>query len=115
MNFKMPRWAGDLLCLFAGAILPLAFAPFFWFPVAVLSIALLFSQLHDISPARGFWRGWLYGAGMFGTGVYWIHVSLTYFGGINIVLAIIFTALFALGVALLIGLMGWVAARFVSK
>ncbi|MGH8511248.1 MAG: hypothetical protein ACREU8_07660, partial [Gammaproteobacteria bacterium] len=59
--------AGDLASLAAGAILPLAFAPFGLAPLAVLSLAALFYLWDEVSPRRAFWRGWLYGLGMLGT------------------------------------------------
>ncbi|HSD96898.1 MAG TPA: apolipoprotein N-acyltransferase, partial [Sulfuricaulis sp.] len=60
----------------AGLLLPLAFSPFDLFPLAVLSPALLFVLWSDPSPGRAAFRGFLYGAGMFGLGVSWVYVSM---------------------------------------
>ena len=38
-----PRWRDNLVALFAGAVMPLAFAPVSLFPLSLLSLALLFN------------------------------------------------------------------------
>lgn len=59
----------DLLALIAGASLPLAFAPVSFFPLAILSPAVLFLLWLDVTPRRALWRGLLFGLGQFGVGV----------------------------------------------
>ena len=86
---------GDCLALGAGSLMPLAFAPYSIFPIAVLSIAVLFFLWQ--TPQRAFWRGFLYGLGMFGVGISWVHVSFYQFGGIPWVGTIILTAAFVVG------------------
>jgi apolipoprotein N-acyltransferase len=106
---------GDLLALAAGAALPLAFAPFGVYPMAVLSVATLFVLLHRASAARGFLRGWLYGLGQFGVGVYWIAISVNVFGGTPLALAALLMLLFVAGMAVYPALLGWYAGRFVAQ
>lgn len=100
------KWVGDGLALLAGGILVFAFAPFNLFPVAIISQMLLFLLWRRISVSRAFWRGWLYGLGMFGSGVHWLYISLAQFGGIDIVTAIIINALFVMGMALYPAILG---------
>src|SRR3989344_5525059 len=69
-----------MTALGAGALLPLAFAPFDFFPLAFLLPALLFLLWLDATPTRAAWRGFLFGLGMFGVGVSWVYVSLHDFG-----------------------------------
>lgn len=59
-------------CLCAGAVLPLAFAPFGLLPVAMLAYLLFYLAL-DGAPSwtQAAWRGWLFGFGQFVTGLYW--------------------------------------------
>ncbi len=102
---------GDLLALLAGGLLPFAFAPYHFHPIAVLSPALLFAAWLGLSPVQAFWRGWLYGLGMFGVGVSWIFVSINRYGAASIPLAVLLTSLFVAIMALYIGLLGYVAAR----
>jgi apolipoprotein N-acyltransferase len=68
-----------LLAFGAGGLMVLSFAPFGWFPAAVLSIAAFYLLLP--TQRRGaFATGWLYGLGLFGCGVFWIRISLNEFG-----------------------------------
>jgi len=103
---------GDLLALLAGTSLPLSFAPYGLFPFAVLSPALLFFLWQNISPRRAFWRGFVYGVGLFGVGVSWVHISFYQFGGMPLFGAILLTALFVLGMALYPALLGGLLTRF---
>ncbi|EXJ14817.1 Apolipoprotein N-acyltransferase [Imhoffiella purpurea] len=95
----------------SGAIAVLGFAPFSWFPVAILGIALLYETLAGTSPRQGFWRGWLFGVGLLGFGVFWIRISLNEFGNMDAWVAHLLTALFIGLMALYYGLAGWLIAR----
>lgn len=90
-----------LIALISGTIFPLGLAPFFWWPVQLLSIAGLALTLPSANSARqAFTIGWCYSFGQFTTGVSWIYVSIHSFGGTPIWLAIpmvgIFTAFLGL-------------------
>ena len=98
----------------AGVLLPLAFSPFDLFPLAVLSPALLFVLWPDASPGRAAFRGFLYGAGMFGLGVSWVYVSMHHYGNMPAPLAGLAVLLFVAGLALYPALCGWWQARFFS-
>ncbi|MDH5356747.1 MAG: apolipoprotein N-acyltransferase, partial [Gammaproteobacteria bacterium] len=69
-----------LTLLFAallGALMPLAFAPFSLWPIAILVPALLFLLLdREMSGKSLFMHGWLFGNAYFGFGVYWTYNSL---------------------------------------
>ena len=108
-------WKGDLLAAAAGVLLPLAFAPYNLFPVSILSLAFLFAALLRLSPARGFWRGWLFGMGMFGVGVSWIFVSIHKFGSASVPLAAFLTLLFVAVMALYPALFGYLALRILNR
>ncbi|MGB0458784.1 MAG: apolipoprotein N-acyltransferase, partial [Porticoccaceae bacterium] len=82
--------------LFAGAILPLALAPFSYWPIAIISMAILFSNIYEQSTINAFKRSLIFGLGMFGTGVSWVFVSMYVFGDISALLALIGTFLFCL-------------------
>jgi apolipoprotein N-acyltransferase len=105
-------WRGDLLAILAGALLPLAFAPFGLFPLALLAPALLFALWLPVTPRRAFWRGWLFGLGLFGVGVSWIQVSIYHYGGVSVWVALGITALFVLILALFPAFLGYLANRF---
>ncbi|MDZ7749827.1 MAG: apolipoprotein N-acyltransferase [Halofilum sp. (in: g-proteobacteria)] len=102
---RSPR-GRDALALAAGAAGVLAFAPFGWWPLAVLAPALLFVTWADCRRGRAAWRGWLFGVGYWGAGVYWIYFSLHHFGAAVAPLAALLTVVFALALALTLALLG---------
>ncbi len=74
-------WLHRLIALLTGASMALAFAPFPFWPVAILSPALLIFQLGFMPDRRqAGWLGFVWGLGYFGCGVYWIYNSLHVFG-----------------------------------
>ena len=94
-----------LLALFAGLLFPLAFAPYDLWPLLFVSVAAGFwCQQQACSGKEAFLRGWLYGLGMFGFGVSWVHVSMHDYGYMPLWMAIPFTATFAAFLALFYGL-----------
>ncbi|HEY9197987.1 MAG TPA: apolipoprotein N-acyltransferase [Gammaproteobacteria bacterium] len=73
------RWALPA-ALLLGAAVPFAFAPFGWFPLAVLAPALWFLLLRGCTPGAALRSGLAFGFGMFGVGVNWVYISIHYFG-----------------------------------
>ncbi len=90
MSSKAGRYSA-LLMLFAGATGVTAFAPFGWFPVAALSLALLFDQWLRDSPRTAFRHGLLFGAGFFGVGISWVFISIKVYGHVAAPVAILIT------------------------
>jgi len=105
------KWVGDVLALIAGGFLVFAFAPFNLFPLAILSQMMLFGLWRGVSVGRAFWRGWLYGLGMFGGGVHWLYISLAQFGGIDTPTAMIINGLFVMGMAFYPAILGAVILK----
>ncbi|VAX11221.1 Apolipoprotein N-acyltransferase / Copper homeostasis protein CutE [hydrothermal vent metagenome] len=95
----------------AGALAVLAFAPFALSPIAILSLATLFWLWSSASPKQAFQLGWLFGVGLLGFGVSWLHISIDKFGGVGFALAVIITLLFVLALGLFFGLAGWFCAK----
>lgn len=94
-----------LLALMAGLLFPLAFAPYDLWPMLFVSIAAgFFCQQQAGSAREALLRGWLYGLGMFGFGISWVHVSMHDYGFMPLWMAIPFTAIFAAFLALFYGL-----------
>ncbi len=114
INF-LKSWHGDVLAVIAGLLMPLAFAPFGFSIIALLSIILIMLCWAQISKGRAFFRGWLYGLGMFGFGVSWVHISMNQFGGISVPLSIGLTILFVMFLALYPAITGYVARRFADR
>lgn len=91
LNWRTPPLIKDLLSLIAGALLVLAFAPINFSYLAVLSPALLIVCWMHTSAKRAFWRGWLYGVGLYGAGVSWVYVSIHVYGQTPVPLALALT------------------------
>lgn len=91
--------------------MPLAFAPYGLSAVAVLSIAVLFASWFAVNPRRAFVRGGLFGLGMFGAGVSWVHISIHTFGGVPLALSLMLTIMLVAYLALFPALLGWVLAK----
>ena len=105
------RVVADAGCAAAGAALPLAFAPFGWFPIAFASLAALFLAWRECrTPRRAFLRGWLFGVGSFGVGMTWIYESFE-FGNVRGVLAFVLTVGFVGCLALYPAVLGWILGR----
>jgi apolipoprotein N-acyltransferase len=102
-----------ILAPLAGALVTLSLAPFNFWPAGILSCILYAYLLCTCSARQGLWRGWLYGLGMFGSGVSWVYVSIHVHGNASIPLAVGLTALFCAGLALLHALFAWCYIRFV--
>ena len=112
MRFS-PAWT-DAACLGAGGLLFLAFSPWNLVVVAVLSPAVLFRAVWRASPGRAFRRGWLFGVGGFGSGIWWISESFRYRDA-GWGTAVSMTALLVGLMALYPGLFGWASARFLRS
>lgn len=89
------------LALVAGLLYPLGFAPLGLWPLTLLSIAGLLLLLQRRPASESFWLGWWYGFGSYGVGVSWVYVSIHFYGHTPLALAVLMTAIFAAGLALL--------------
>jgi len=110
-----PGWPGNLLALAAGALTTLALAPFDIWPLALLSIALFYLGLRQLSPRQALWRGWCYGFGLLIAGTSWVYVSIHDYGAASIPLAAFLTLGFCAGVASLFAFTGWLWARWLRR
>jgi len=100
-----------LLAVAAGGLTVLAFAPFSFYPVAILSLALCYALLSGSRPREGFLIGWGFGIGLMGFGIFWIRISLNEYGNMAPWLAYLLTALLMVVAALYYGIAGALTAR----
>ncbi|MCY4275621.1 MAG: apolipoprotein N-acyltransferase, partial [Gammaproteobacteria bacterium] len=68
------------LATLAGGIHVLAFAPFYWWPLSIISLAILYYLWLNASPRSALVYGYVYGLAMFGFGVSWMYISLHTYG-----------------------------------
>ena len=110
-----PGWPGHLLACGAGALTTLALAPFDLWPLAVLSIALFYLGLRQLSPKQAALRGWAYGFGLFASGTSWVYVSIHDYGAASPALAGILTLGFVAGLGLFFALTAALWARWLRR
>ncbi|HQN65669.1 MAG TPA: apolipoprotein N-acyltransferase [Methylophilus sp.] len=71
-----------VLVIALGVLAVLGFAPFYLFPLPVLSLFGLFVLWHKTnSPRTAFKLGFAFGLGLYVAGIYWIYISLHDYGG----------------------------------
>ncbi len=104
-----------LIPLLAGLLTVGAFAPFAVWPLAVVGPALWLWASAGGTPRRWALDGWLFGLGLIGFGVSWLHLSVSQFGGVSPWLAAGINVLFVLVIAGYYAglgwLLGWLQAR----
>ena len=87
LSHRFSRFLPHLLLVTSGASLTLAFAPFNLWLITIPALALAFRQIIKLKH-KPFLAGWLFGAGWFGAGVSWVHVSIADFGGLPLIASI---------------------------
>ncbi|MBS3804913.1 MAG: apolipoprotein N-acyltransferase [Oleiphilaceae bacterium] len=100
-------WLGGVLLVIAGGLQTLTFSPFNWWWLGPVSIVLVVLTCLPLPPKALFRAGWLFGVGLFGTGVSWIYVSISEHGNTAASIAVVLTVVFVVGLALVHGLAFW--------
>jgi len=108
---RLQQRALDFLALLAGLCLTLAYEPFGWWPVAFVSLGLLFWLWQLGSVKRACWRGFLFGVGLFGSGASWVYVSIHEFGHTPAIAA----ALLTIGFVMLLAVLTPVSCAYVYR
>jgi apolipoprotein N-acyltransferase len=98
-----------------GASLNVAFAPFGWWPVAILAPAALFALIRGLPPRRAGWTGAAFGAGLFAFGTYWLYTCLHVFGLVPMWLTVILQAALIALMSLYTAALCYLANRFWLK
>lgn len=107
---QLLRWKWELAAPWFGVAMTLAFAPYDLCYLALPALALFFGFCGVHKPSRAALIGYLWGLGLFGSGIWWVYVSIHDFGGADPVssaaltlllvgLWSLFPALTALGIA----------------
>ncbi len=101
-----------LLCAALGSASVLGFAPFYFWLIPVLSLAVLAWLVDEAaSPRRAAVLALSFGLGYFVTGVSWIYVSMTQFGGMAVPVAAFATLFFCTYLALFPAVAAWLTRR----
>ena len=103
------------LALLAGAATVFGFAPFGFYVVPIVTLALLILLWQDAATPRiAAALGFAFGFGLFGTGVSWVYIALNTFGGMALPVAAVCTAGFCAYLALFPAAAGWVCTRWTA-
>jgi apolipoprotein N-acyltransferase len=100
-----------LLSIVAGAILPLAFAPYEQLWLAPVSYAVLLYLWSDVTPRRALGLGFAFGCASFGIGTYWTYIAVRIIGQAPVFVGVALTVGLTVVLAAFIALAGWAAAR----
>ncbi len=111
MSVPASKLLTGLAALLCGALVPLGFAPFGWYPLTLLGVAALAALLYAARPRDALLIGWLFGIGQFGVGVSWVYISIYLYGHASLWLSVAVMLLLVAFLALFPALMAWALAR----
>jgi apolipoprotein N-acyltransferase len=96
-----------------GSLTVLGFAPFYLFPVPIITLAALLGFCHkNQSPLKNATLGFFFGMGLFSAGVTWIYVSLHDFGAMPMPIAVIALIILCAYLSLFPALSLWLLTKF---
>lgn len=102
----------SLICLAAGAITTLAFAPYDQVWLVFVTFSILLYCWHNVSAKKAWWLGWLFGVGLQCGGIGWIYYSMHVHGGGSVLFSSLVILLLAAYLSLYTGFAGYVINRY---
>ena len=109
------RFVGSLAALIAGMLLSLSFAPFGWWPMAILMPAALIWLWDDATPRRAAVLGFWFNAGTFSAGTYWLYIAIALNGHAPVALTLFLMAGVVSIMAAYHALLGWLVAKYLPE
>ena len=100
-----------LLSILAGALLPLAFAPYEQLWLAPLSYGVLLYLWTDAAPRRAVGLSFAFGCASFGIGTYWTYIAVRIIGEAPVFVGVALTVGLTVVLAAFVALAGFTAAR----
>ena len=101
----------SLLAPLAGVLFTFCFAPWSFGAAALVPLSVLFALWQYPARQHPLRDAWLFGFAHFGSGLYWVYISLFYFGGAPLPFAIVANVLLVLYLALYPLLVAWLLRR----
>lgn len=111
----LSNWCWELLSFLAGTLLTLAFAPFYCSYLALISLGIVFLSWLDCSPSRAALRGYIFGLGLFGSGIYWVYISIHDYGGATVIGSVLLTVLVFCFWSVFPAITGYISVKFAGK
>lgn len=106
------EWLPGFLSFIVGALTPLAYSPFNYFPLIFIFFGLLCGFIWQAATVKqAVICGFLFGLGLFGTGVSWIYISLHTFGGMPPLIAAFAVFLLCCCLAIFPALAAWLIKK----
>ncbi|MFK8050065.1 MAG: apolipoprotein N-acyltransferase [Halioglobus sp.] len=101
-----------VIAIVSGVMITASLEPYGFWPLGILAIAILLYLVTDATPIQAFFHGWLFGVGMFSTGVGWIYTSITAIGYTPWPVAELLISCFVVFMASILGIFLWVFRKF---
>jgi len=106
------RFVGSAAAFIAGMLLALSFAPIGWWPLAILTPAILIWLWDGATPRRAAVLGFWFNAGTFSVGTYWLYIAIKEIGHAPLVLALFLMAGLVAIMSAYHALLGWFVAKY---
>jgi apolipoprotein N-acyltransferase len=111
----LKRRTGLLLAATAGGLMPLAYAPFGLWPLALIALAVLLWLAIPVPTRRAASLGYVFGLSWFAGGVHWVYISCYRYGNMDAVSAALATVALVAYLALFPALALGVARRLAGE
>jgi len=109
------KWQWEVLSPLAGVLLTLAFAPFEYSYLAIIALVMVVQSWLNCSTARAVMRGYLFGIGLFASGISWVYISIHDYGGAPAIGAVLLTLLVICFWALFPALTAYLSIKMAGK
>jgi apolipoprotein N-acyltransferase len=108
----LPAWAAALAAAALGALQTLAYVHTGWWLLPLLTLVLLVTLLDPQSPRQAALTTWCYGLAWLVAGVWWLFISMHFYGGLPAWLAVLAVLALSGALSLYMAAAGWAYARW---
>lgn len=114
LNRPMPAGLRVAAGILGGVLITLSMAPFHWWPLALIAIAVISASFNHLTTKQALTQGLITGLSLFGTGVHWVYFAIADFGNSSIAIALVLTLLFVALLASVFALPLAIYGRYLS-
>lgn len=109
------QWKWQILAPLFGVLLTFAFAPYDFSYLALIALVFFYAFCAVQTTSQAALSGYLFGLGLFGSGIWWVYISIHDFGGAEPVFAGLLTLLLIALWALFPALTAYFSAKVFTK